>query len=348
MGAVIAIFVVMTIIMVSFSTSTVAKYGEGNDLDYAPGDTRIIPFSNTFCQGLKLTNVDWTESSYLSLYLLNSSPQLTGNESFSINEKPEFDVYDYYYYYFYLYPGSTITASPCATTTSYFFYLIKGNKQFGQWKSDYHSHYKDRFNVSTCGMEGTKSYDIQEEDYYFMVFRKSDQHTADDLTVNLGFIQTYYVFSNDSVVNSCTVDYPPSIDHNYCTVSVPLFAGGTVLLTVKPVPDLYVFWSEGLDLDVQCVPRVWLYAVIGLSVLLVSIVLLTLVVVCVCVCAHWRRKKQLMSVPAVSTDVASSRTSYPPPEEDPSAAPLMYNQPINQDYESNYGSIYEAPPKYNP
>lgn len=334
-------------IIVSVSVTvryTSPSYTDDDGLQYAPTDTRIIPFTGSLCQNLKLSieSVDSTRilGYDLDLYMLNSRPQLTGKQSFSVTEIPPFRTNDYVYYYYYLYPGSNFTVSACILESQpYNFYLFKGNKNFKKWRADASSPSWDRFKITQMckNKNASKSYRVTDEDYYYLVF-ETDSPFLDNLNVTMSFFRTYYELKdNSSIVGSCTVTSESWLDHSLpssCSVGAPL-SGGTAFLEVLPLGDYPVDWKDGISLDTSCGPRIWMYAIISIAALIGCVGIIAVVATIIVVCVRRRRKDSpgVLTVPGV----------------DASSAPLL-NEPPQPDFQQNdtYGSNYESPPIYKP
>lgn len=325
------VFTVLIIVSASitFGFTATSDYTSDDGLHYAPTDTRIIPVSGTFCQGLKL-RVDKSLSGYTaSLYMLDSRPELTGNETFSINASTYLD--DYVYYYYYLYPGSSFTVSSCIdedTYSSVSFYLIKGHGHYDQWVDSFHTApTEDTFTISASCSNGTSdvhTYHIDDEDYYYLVF---DSHYL-ELKMHMTFYRTRYELPPTTSGDSCTV-YADYYDDS-CSVGVPL-SSKTAFLVVAPRAYTEVDWTEGIGLDTKCVARVWMYVVICLSCLIG--LLLILVPLLACIIIKCCKKKATPTVTAVQSD----------------NAPLLTANPhLQQPPPYGYGSNYTAPPLYNP
>ncbi len=265
---------------------TAPHLGYNNEgLSYAPTDTRIIPVSNTLCQGLELTVTDNTPNYIASLFMLDSPPKLAG-EVFSVTS---FSHYNYFYYY--LYPGSNFTVSACMNedtgNQNGTFDLIKGNKYYEQWNQDgpHTSTYHTTINAQCAdGRRDTFSYWIEKEDYYFFVLLSQYPYDS-QVNSTLSFYRTLYEWSDYSNYCSESIEsYGVS-----CSVSVPLSLQ-TAFLAIKPKDGSQVDWSVeqiGIGLNITCIPRIWMYVLISLAILtgLVAIFLPILV----CIIVHLRK-----------------------------------------------------------
>ena len=341
---VFSVFVVVAVV-IALRYTVASDYTSDDNLEYAPRDTRVIPFVSTFCQTMSLSYQLYTYGYNPSLYLLSSPPKLTAHDTFSYSKDLTMNyVDDFDYNYYYLYPGSGINISACLSDDSYstvYFYIIKGHKNFKSWKKYESSRYswKKVFISDKCSSARNKtySYDIKSEDHYFLAF---DYPTTGVVKMKASFNRTGYSFSNESVVDSCTLqDYGTP-----CSVGIPLSGSGKrVLLTVQPAPDYVINWSDDeISLDTNCSPRIWTYVVISVSGVVGLLAIVTVLVCCICICIRKKQKSH-----------ASNTTAEINPAAETVSAPLLANQPpppTNPDYHQigGYGTgNYEAPPKYN-
>ena len=355
-----SVFLTITVIIVTSVTVRYTSSG-GDSVDstklYSPTDTRIVPVNNALCQSLKMNVGAEGDSGYLAtLYVLNAPPKLTGRETFTFNVQPSFSSSsDYQYYYFYLHPGSNFTVSACVTQASYpaKFYLFKGQQNFNRWQDDeYYTGYKDSFNVvSVCSLENkTKSYSIgNNDDYYYLVY-ESVYYTVNGLNVTATFHRTRYEVDNSSVVDSCS-EFSGSYGAA-CSLGVAL-SGHSGYLAITPREDTIVDWTDGIDVDISCGARIWMYFIISLCALVGAVGIIATAIV-VCVCVHKKRKQKNSTTTSTNDTVATAATT--------DAAPLISNPPpyssppppTNPNYHPVPGGAYEsnvdmvAPPPYKP
>lgn len=330
--------VLVVIIIVSVPVTiryTASDYRADDGLHYAPTDTRIIPVKSALCEGLKLT-VDSTLVGYTaSLSMLDLHPQLIGNERFYISDTIHMGRRDYEYYYFYMYPGSTFTVSACLFEgySSAFanFLMIKGNSKFKEWEDDPYL-IQGYFEVNTAcstGHNNSRTYNAKKEDFYYLVFEAGKSPAK--LNIYMSFYRVRYERIGDGTASdSCSVtgNYSDS-----CTVSVPLSGGKTPFLTVSPDAGTVIDWKDGIGLETKCVPRVWVYAMIALSILVGLLLIIVPVVICIVVKLR-KRKKATTSVPATVTPSAASLTA------ETDTTPLFNSPPpTNPHYQ-------DPPPKY--
>ena len=311
---------------------------DNNGLQYGPTDTRIVPFSNTFCKNLNLSANKHHYDYNSSLYLLRSPPNLTGHEIFSFSKQQFFYAYYYWWYRFFMHPGSHFTVSACYMefNSNVNFYLIKGRRNFKNWKAAAMNppNTKRQFKVvDLCsnGTNTTRSFKIHSKDDYFLIFFFNLQA---NLNTHWTFYRTHYEFSNSSVIESCTL--LPSSNNSLlsCSVGVPLSTGNTALLTVKPAPSTTIDWSsldgthDVITLDTDCFPRIWMYVVIASAALIGFLLITTGLTLLVHVCLGKDKRANTQA----SNDTSSAQLLVDP-----------------SDYKSEqiYAGGFEAPPKYD-
>ena len=318
-------------------------YTDDDGLEYAPTDTRVVSFSNTFCEGLDLSSdeYDITTGYTAKLFMLSSPPKLTGHESFSFSKTISKSTNELYYIYFYMYPGSKLTISACSDDyLGPSFYLIKGNNNL---KPPFSTKNMGHFNVVHCGNGDANKkypYSISSEDHYYMIF---EFFLSNSVHMQMTFYRTRYeITNNGSVVDACSVStrqFSPR-----CSVTVPL-SGEIAFLVVKPIDYQNFDWSDGVQLDVTCKPRGWVYVLIFLACLTCGTALIVAIGICVCV---WRSKKKDHVALPIETN---STITFSAPDLD--SSPLIsyppVSPPINPEFEpASYGSNFEAPPMYTP
>ena len=341
------LLVVVLIITITVSVRyTASNYTDDDGLQYAGTDTRIIPVSGNLCEGLRLT-VNNAQSGYTaSLSVLNSRPKLTGSETFAFSGDFHLGRRDYEYYYFYMYPGSSFTVSACISNgyTAYAtFNMIKGNSRFNSW-IDEPFNVKDSFQVNapcTNGNNNSHTYRVTKEDYYYLIF-DADYSQATQLSFYASFHRTRYDAGLNVTSDICSTD--TGIQGSSCSVSVPL-SGKTMFLEVAPQPGTEIDWAHGIGLDTKCVPRVWMYFVIALCILIGLVAILVPLLAFVIIKL---RKKNQATTRVTATAGVNTAASAATVEVD--TAPLISAPPpANPDYQEPppaYGSNYTAPPEY--
>lgn len=332
-------FLAITLIIV-LSISLSIRYNEYDsnaDKAFAPGDTRILSYSSSFCDGLKLSG-DYPAS----LYLLDSIPPLSGPTNY-LPAKFERDNPDdaYKYLYYYLHAGSKVNMRYCleAAGGTLSFAFIKGKSNFRKWKDDGDGlHTVRNFPVTnTCspGPALTFSYSITSGDTYYFVYDNTGTNSV-NLNATLELNRTEYLPEQVRVRDLCTLN-----DRWSCSVSVPYNSDYVALLQVNsstsfPEDNFYYSWS--------CNSRTWVYVLIVLLPLLFMLVV-TIVLLVVCVVYIRKRSQKYANLPtAVGETPAEPDTVVTTTVTTATALPLAnpaYNPP------PDYGSVSgDQPPPY--
>lgn len=345
-GVCIGMVILVTfIILLSVSLSVrYHDYDSNSDNAFAAGDTRILSYSSSFCDGLTLTGDDSA-----TLYLLRSTPPLSGPTNiFSTKFEPSNPPDSYKYLYYYLYPGSKMEMTYCLSGSSgwsgfFTFALIKGKSNFNDWEDDgSSSHTLKQFTVeSQCPSSKSFYYNFTSEDTYYFVFDNLGPNTF-SLDASLVLNRTEYLPNEVSVYDSCDISF---VDD--CSVSVPYQSDYVALLEVSsqsvvgPDSNLYYNWS--------CNPRVWIYVLIVFLPLL-FVVVTTLVVLTVCIIYVRKRSQKYTTLPTVATettaDTVDATVTTTTVTTTPTAPP-----PVNPAYPPTYGSTeatanVDNPPPY--
>ncbi len=309
-GSIILTVIVVVVIAVGLRFSVSSDYSNRGELFYSPTDTRVIPFSRAFCQGVTLITKDPDDRFNISLYRLSSVPKLTGHETFSFSGELDFSKYNYNHYLFYLHEGSTFTVSACYAQAGnrVHFYLIKGYSRYNQWTYYPTTSYAEKdFEVTDfCSSSTNKThiYTILSPGYYYMTFLTRRMFTS-DFNTHFTFNRTLYEFANESITESCSMG---SNEDGDCNVGIPLSGSSTALVTVQPL-DEYVDWTAHIAMRTKCNHRVWVYVIVVLFSVATGVI--TPLAVLVCVCACLRRRKRSQKYTSLSSD-PTSVTSYPP------------------------------------
>jgi hypothetical protein len=305
------------VVVLSISFSIRYNDNESNsDIAFAPGDTRIISYSSTFCDGLSLSG-GYDASSTAELYLLEKKPSLSGpSNDLSVDLYVDLGSYDYYYYY--LHPGSMMNLTYCLpggdTLT---FALIKGKSNFNSWKNDRDSSHaiKEITVTNPCSSSSEwYGYTFTSEDTYYFVFDNTGYDQV-YLTATLVLNRTEYLPSSVDIYDSCSTFVFTS-----CSVSVPLNSNYVALLEVA---DIFVEDDDTLYYDLSCSPRVWIYVLIVVLPLLFVVVTMTLVLI-ICIILVRKRSQKYANLPtaAATEDAGTTATVGPPPVNNP--APPTY------------------------
>ena len=295
------LFLITFIIVLSVSLSIrYNDYDSNSDNAFAPGDTRILSYSSSFCDGLTLSGDDSA-----TLYLLRSTPPLSGpTNNFSTKFEADNPADSYKYLYYYLYPGSKMEMTYCLSGTSgpLTFALIKGKSNFNSWEDDGNSyHTLTQFTVSNpCSQSIAKfPFVFTSEDTYYFVFDNLRLRSV-SLNATLVLNRTEYLPNQVSIYDSCNI-----LLYGQCSVSVPYRSGYVALLEVnsddtgEPDSNLHYSWS--------CNPRVWIYVLIVLLPLLFVLVTM-LIVLTVCIMYVRKRSQKYATLPTVATETPADAT----------------------------------------
>ena len=219
------------------------------------------------------------------LYSLSTPPTLTGHEVFSIeNQQPALLTTQIYQYF--MPKGSKFSVLACimdfndALVT---YYVIKGAKNYGQWKGHKGHHFEGRLDITTGCESGSdsNSYSVQSDDFYYLVFDSEVSYGA--INISMYFEKTWYEVCRGTVLDDCQIITSYSNSFESCGVSLPL-SGTVSLLTVQPEDfDVYdIDWTNVVYVDISCSARVWMYVVIALAVLVGIVGILTILLLCLC------------------------------------------------------------------
>ena len=270
----------------------------GHDIDrcirssevYTLTDNRLISYRSDFCANLRANSTQGTRDirSNATLAFLRSPP-LTGREAFSLSESINlhstinFNSWNFYLKYnsdasiYVCYQDSNSTDYPDSNSTDYSvtFYIIKSANNFIEWRKK-----PDRSDRTVRSMRldeqcTTISYRVTEDEVYYFVFYLSGQRST-SLDIDFDFNRTLYKISSDMVVKNCSF---PLDGRSGCTLDAPMTPGYTGFLSLNANPP--VDYNDKAGISISCSPRGWLYAVI---VLVVVFVTLGLPCTCVAVC----------------------------------------------------------------
>ena len=257
--------------------------------EYSPGDTRLLDYT-VFCQALTVEFSNPAQNIGPSvLYVLNSPPTLTDTDSFNFCRKEILNnSNEYYEWNLHFYNGSVVEVTGCTDGNgSAKYYLIKGNKGFDGWKlnSQSKSAIVNSFKIdSSCE---TGKYNVEEEDQYFLVFQ-SMAPEATSLSMNITFIRKKYAIGEDQHQDKRYFNTSSS-----SSVQTPINGRSYVLLIYGNSSDSPEYWNTlRLDVNVNCEPRIWLYVVVTVG----PVMLTLLCCVCILCCACYMRRSRKKSV----------------------------------------------------
>ena len=322
MRLVVLLFIIVVIAIVAISVGL--HYGtDSNDLDtpkeYSLTDKVIRSYKGDFCEGLQAvsTEIPNNHQSNATLYLLTSHPPLIGRERFNLSEKVNFDNNNNIHYWnFYLNTGSVLTINACYPPVSSYdvkFYLIKGSANYNRWTNDPHSSYAVKY-VRLSLQCQTVTYRVQRDELYFFAFYWDPYFVSpsNTLDIEFQFDRTVYGISQDTVVKNCSI---PLDGHSSCSLSVPMSSGYTALLSLNT--SLPVDYNDGVNVQINCQPRGWLYAVIVVCSVVPVLVIITLVITWVCVRARKAKKYSALHASdsaSVGTDESKGSGNVTTPE----------------------------------
>ena len=287
--SVIVLIFVLAIVLPIHLASPV-KSNEDTDA-YAPTDTAIISYSYSLCNKLTLNPSSPRDFSVLStIYLLEKEPTLGKNESFNFYRESTL-ANNYHYWKFFLYPGSTAMYSACRSGDAggIVFFLVKGSKNFEEWKSDNSAEFLYEATIDAiCNVDtnSTHTFTASEEDNYYLIF-DSDSSAPATVHITFNFERFLHDFSSDSVIRSCSITLNES---KTCSVSIPM-SKTTALLVLELMKDGEVEWDDKIMVDVVCHARKWVYVSITLSGIIFISVLIILSIIIYVSCIRKKREK---------------------------------------------------------
>ena len=240
---------------------------------FSPSDTRIISVSSQLCQGAKLNSLSsLTTGVTASLYLLQTKPRLAKDNFTLTYTKANLALSNSYEYLsFYLYPGTTYSLSAClgSGSSAVTYLVIKGTSTFNQWIDSGSSYlaYSDSALylsalTSPCGVTNlSATLPFNSEDDYYFIFDNINSASA-SVTYTVSFDRYEYVPSSGVIVDNCST----TLSATSCSLNFAYSSGYTVLVQTSssPISDA----GANVDISVTCDARVWVYAVIEVSMLI--------------------------------------------------------------------------------
>ncbi len=225
-----------------------------------PGSSRLLQVP-TSCASLTLSNHgtvnNQTISTTANLFLLGNKPSLDPNPtwnftiSYILSTSPESCALGSA---FRLYPGSTVSATGCYTTTGNhetdaYFYIIKGLQNYSDHYCNWENVSLEQYSFSACGEQKDDQAEatviIQEEDdYYFALYNSGGPNaTFAQTQTELSLNRTTYNPDTSDVLSSCKAHTDES-----CSVDDP--SGDYALITVDP-PDSSQ-WQQYIETELLC------------------------------------------------------------------------------------------------
>ena len=311
---------------------------------YGLTDNLIYPFKGDFCQDLRATstNVPNRGQTTASLSFLSSRPPLTNRESFSLSRSPSLDSFNNYRSWnFVLNAGSNSSFVVCyedvETRYDVIFNLIRGVRNFQEWVKTVKSHHTIRSVPLNEGCQ-TFTYNVTiDANYYFVFYLPSNRQT--NLNISFEFDRTLYNLSSDLVVKNCSF---PLDGESSCSLGIPISSGYLTFVSFNTT--LPVDYDDGAYIHFTCTPRGWLYAVIVLVVLFVSVIILVSVIL-FCVKVMGVTFKRCKCSPTTTTVVAAGSTTNEYDDSRKLATESSFNKPPSSSYPTQqYGSAPNNPP----
>ena len=309
-GWCISILTVVTLVVV-LSVALSIRYGDykGNTENaYTYGDTQIVTYSTSFCEGLSLSSNVGAQ-----LYLLKDRPLLSGPvNNLTVSERVVVNADTYYYLNYRLYTGSNVQMLYCLIKFSHFsilnFYFIKGKDNFNDWKGNRSATHSKVYIpiLNPCNSLQTWNYNITASDTYYLVFDNVSKKVKAEIT--LFFHRTEYVVSKSNIANSCS-----TVPSSKCTVQVPYESHYTGLLKINNT-NASVTNDENFSVSWSCNSRAWIYFIIVfVPTVFVFLVLIAVLTVCIC-CARHCGKGYTTIQDTTDSVVTNENTiqSYPP------------------------------------
>ena len=275
----IIIFVIAAVItlLVVPVTVTYKKNSTIISSTFSPSDTRISSVSSELCQGAKLnTPTSLTTGVTASLYLLQTKPRLAKDNFTLTYTKLNLALSNSYEYLsFYIYPGTNYNLSAClgSGSSAVTYLVIKGTSTFNQWVdsgSSYLAYSNSALYLSAltspCGVTNSSATHTfnSEDDYYFIFDNINSAAASVTYTVSL-FDRYEYVPSSGVIVDNCST----TLSATSCSLSFAYNSGYTILVQTSSSP--FSDAGANVNISVTCDTRVWVYAVIEVSMFAVSL-----------------------------------------------------------------------------
>ncbi len=317
------VFVLVLILPLRYSNPV---HDNENNPTFAPVDTAIVSYPHPFCNQIRVTKHFLNENFPVisTLYLLEKMPILERQDSAVFYRQPELSKDQFEYWKIFLYPDSNISYVACSLEPEPWgvFYLVKGNNNFAQWENDQSEEhiYDDEKIDAACqgGNNITYSFEVTEEDNYYFIFKREGTSQA-SVGVTFSYDRVLYDTSDNVIISECFIYLN---DSKSCRVDVPLSSKATALLELDILESDMDEWEANISLDVECAPRVWLYAVIAISAFVfLGVLILSSVIIYMCFC---KRRKNVERVNTVHEDASLVDGNNTPPTYDTYDAPPAY------------------------
>ena len=247
---------------------------------YGLNDTFLPAYSHYFCQelqaessGTKLPN----DVSSAALYLVKGHPSLTDHEifNFSGTASPKYPTYNDLSIS--LNKDSSVSFKVCYKKSDQqydaTFYLVKGSNNYYNWRqkpSNSKLAIKAEHLTSQCQ---TISYTVQEYGVYYFAFYSDSLSTR--LSVDYQFDRTVYHIPDDDIMQRCSFLLDAA---SKCSITLPVSSGYTAVLSLSTT--LPIDYTDGADIQLDCQPRAWLYAVVVLCAVFFTVLVSAALLVC--------------------------------------------------------------------
>ena len=318
-------FVFVMVLILPLRYSNPVHDNEDNPT-HAPVDTAIVSFPHPFCDKLSITKHNYDEDFPVisTLYLLEKMPTLGKQDSAVFYREPLLSTDQYEFWKIFLYPGSNISYQACSLDSLPEpwgkFYLVKGNDNFARWKDGDSNVYLHEENIDAACQDtdnSTYTFKVNEEENYYFIFERGGTSQS-RLGVTFSYDRVLYDTSSNVIISECSIYLNTS---SSCHVDIPVSSKTTALLELDTLePDLDE-WDANISLDVECAARVWLYAVIAISVFVFLGVLISSSAILYYLCSRRRRRSVERGTHEDSAMIEGDNT---PPTYDTYDAPPAY------------------------
>ena len=239
---------------------------------YALTDNRLISYRGDFCVNLRASSTQETRDlqSSATLAFLRSRPPLTGREVFNLSGSASLNSdMDYKSWNFSLNYNSNASIEVCYQGGSYSvtFHIIKSTAHFNAWVKDAREARRPVRSVRLKKRCTSISYRVRGDGVHYFVLDLNGRYSS-RLNIDFDFNRTVYEVSSDMVVKNCSF---PLDGRSGCTLDAPMTPGYTGFLSLNTNPP--VDYNDRAGISISCSPRGWLFAVIVLVVVFVTLCL---------------------------------------------------------------------------
>lgn len=267
MGAAAAV-----VLLIAPVTVTYQKNRPQLSFVFSPGENRVVPLSNAWCQGTTLYSGSLATVA-ASMYLLQTMPALTARNNVTItNNNIQSYTYSYQTWTFHLHSGSNYSITACVKYAGYSvqFYVIKGKTSYNAWVENPSiartsgNYYVLTFNNlctnNTASLMSSSLTFSTEDDYYFVLY-----NSITFLVFTLSIERAEYLPTSGGMVSSCT-----TASFSSCSLSIPYNPDYVILIETSSPTD--GIWSTAVSVSASCDARAWPYAVIEISMAIAVVI----------------------------------------------------------------------------